>query len=176
MEPMAIVSGSDDKTVRVWKTPRKLFTFERTGNLRPILEVFKFLSPGEVVGIARVNKQFYEACFHSEVWKPAFTETSLLRGHTSRVLSVAVSLMKGVVVSGSEDSTVRVWSLASEETTQVLKGHTGGVLSVKLSSDDKYLVSGSYGDYSVRVWDLSTGQQTQELKGHTDNLWSVNLI
>jgi len=52
METKVIVSGSADNTIRLWTEIRKLFTFERLGNLRPILEVFKFLSPEEVIRIA----------------------------------------------------------------------------------------------------------------------------
>ena len=98
MEPRLIVSGSRDRTVRLWREPKKLFTFERVGNLRPILEVFKFLSAEETIGIARVNRQFYEASFHSEVVKPVFRQTNILEGHTGYVNSVAVSL--GVRVLG----------------------------------------------------------------------------
>ena len=67
MESSLIVSASADRTVRVWKAPKKLYTFRELGNLRPILEVLKFLSSKEVIGIARVNKQFYEASFHWEI-------------------------------------------------------------------------------------------------------------
>ena len=113
MEPRLIVSGSEDKTVRLWREPKKLFTFRRVGNLRPILEVLKFLSSEEVIGIARVNKQFYEASFRSEVLKPLFRQTNILESHTGWVYSVAVSLKKEILVSASSDSTIRVWSLAT---------------------------------------------------------------
>ena len=99
MEPRLIVSGGADKTIRIWKEPKKLFTFKRVGKLRPILEALKFLSYEEVIGIARVNKQFYEASFHPEVRKLRFRETNILTGHSECVLSVAVSLKKGILVS-----------------------------------------------------------------------------
>jgi len=72
MEPRLIVSGD----ARIWREPNKLFTFERVGNLRPILEALKFLSSEEFIGIARAKKQFYEASFHSEVQKFRLKETN----------------------------------------------------------------------------------------------------
>jgi len=167
-----IVSGSADKTIRVWKEPRKLFTFERLGNLRPILEVLKFLSSEEAIGIARVNKQFYETSFHSEVLKTGLIQAGILEGHTDCVFSVAVFLEKGILVSSSDDSTIRVWSLATAQVTQVLQGHSYGVLSVAISSGGERVVSGSK-DKTLRVWSLASGQTTLVLNGHSDAVRSV---
>lgn len=70
MEPDCIITGNKAGTITFWKRPRKLFTFEEVGNLRAIIEVLKFLTAKEAVGIARTSKQFYEACFHGEIQKP----------------------------------------------------------------------------------------------------------
>eukprot|EP00361_Fabrea_salina_P005087 CAMPEP_0202439384 /NCGR_PEP_ID=MMETSP1345-20130828/36135_1 /ASSEMBLY_ACC=CAM_ASM_000843 /TAXON_ID=342563 /ORGANISM="Fabrea Fabrea salina" /LENGTH=159 /DNA_ID=CAMNT_0049053911 /DNA_START=737 /DNA_END=1213 /DNA_ORIENTATION=+ len=159
MEPRLIVSGSTDKTVRIWRESKKLFTFREMGNLRPILEVLKFLSPEEVIGIARVNKQFYESCFHSEVLKPGLIQTKALEGHSGAVYSVAVSLKKGIIVSASQDSTIQVWNLATGQVIQVLKGHSDWVWSVAISSDGNWVVSASR-DNTLRVWSLASGLTT----------------
>lgn len=161
-----IVSGSSDKTVRVWRVPQKLYNFERLGNLRPVLEVLKFLSPEEVVGIARVNKRFYEASFHSEVQKPVFKQTKVLRGHTGGIWSVAVSESRNMLVSGSVDNTVRVWNLATGEVTQVLTGHSKGVSCVAISAKEQSMASGSI-DNNLKLWSLSTLKQTLVLEGHS---------
>jgi len=167
MEPSLIVSGGGDNAIRIWSVPKKLFTFKGVENLRPVLEVLKFLSPEEVVGVARVSKQFYEASFHSEVSKLIFEQTNVLEGHTGSVNSVAVSLKKGILVSASDDSTIRVWSLATAQVTQVLKGHSDAVFSVAISSDGESVVSGS-DDNTLRVWSLASGLTTLLLTGHSD--------
>ena len=62
------------------------------------------------------------------------------------------------IVSGSLDSTVRVWDAVSGECVLgPLEGHTGGVRSVSFSGDGKRIVSGSR-DRTVRVWDAVSGE------------------
>ncbi|KAJ8068547.1 hypothetical protein OCU04_004097 [Sclerotinia nivalis] len=97
-----------------------------------------------------------------------------LEGHTSSVGSVAFSPDSKQIVSGSNDSTVRVWNIArGEQILPTLEGHTNGVSSVAFSPDSKQIVSGSY-DSTVRVWDIARGEQIlPTLEGHTSEVYSV---
>ena len=56
---------------------------------------------------------------------------------------------KWKIVSGSEDTTVRVWDLVTN-THQTLKGHTRYILSVAISLDGQKIVSGS-GDQTIKI-------------------------
>ena len=49
-----------------------------------------------------------------------------LHGHTAPVLSLALSPCGGLLLTGSYDQTVRVWSTADWHCLRVLKGHGGG--------------------------------------------------
>ena len=89
-----------------------------------------------------------------------------IEGHEKAVRSIAVSNSKQFIVSGSEDRTVRVWSLSTWQQSLVLKGHTDKVNSVVISSGNDFVVSGS-NDKTIRVWNLNAGVQTQVLEGHT---------
>lgn len=78
-----------------------------------------------------------------------------LQGHTGGVCSVAHSPDGRYIVSGSEDTTVRVWDAATrEQVGEPLQGHTAWVNSVAYSPDGRYIVSGSF-DETVRVWDAT---------------------
>ena len=68
------------------------------------------------------------------------------------------------VVSGSDDTTVRVWSYNTGAKVHVLTGHKGSVYSVAVTPDGKHVVSGS-ADKTVRVWSLASGSQVRELHG-----------
>ena len=50
------------------KSPEKLHNFSKKFNLRPLIEVFKFLEPKEIVKLGSVCTRFYETVFHQEVW------------------------------------------------------------------------------------------------------------
>ena len=44
--------------------------------------------------------------------------------------------------TGSEDNTVRIWDVASQQQVAQLTGHTGYVMSVAFDGSGKYLASG----------------------------------
>ncbi|KAJ6592977.1 WD40-repeat-containing domain protein, partial [Mycena capillaripes] len=99
---------------------------------------------------------------------------AVLEGHTSDVRSVAFSPDGKRIVSGSHDSTVRIWDAETGAALrEPLEGHTDWVGSVAFSPDGKRIVSGS-DDKTVCIWDAETGAALREpLEGHTDWVGSV---
>ncbi|KAF5344804.1 hypothetical protein D9758_014415 [Tetrapyrgos nigripes] len=97
-----------------------------------------------------------------------------LQGHTHSISSVAFSPDGTKVASGSEDSTLRLWDVATgSHITEPLQGHTDSVESVAFSPDGTKLASGSQ-DSTLRLWDVATGTQiTEPLQG---NSYGVNSV
>ncbi|KIM21762.1 hypothetical protein M408DRAFT_324867 [Serendipita vermifera MAFF 305830] len=83
---------------------------------------------------------------------------NMLMGHTDYVNCVAFSPDGRCIVSGSRDTTIRVWDAETGEVvTGPFKGHTDSVNSVEFSPDGRRIVSGSQ-DATIRVWDTETGE------------------
>ena len=59
------------------------------------------------------------------------------------------------IVTGSDDSTARVWDATTGAELGQLKGHTGAVTSVAVTPDGARIVTGS-DDNTARVWDAKT--------------------
>jgi WD40 repeat protein/serine/threonine protein kinase len=72
-------------------------------------------------------------------------------GHNAAVYAVDVSPDGKWVVSGSKDTTVRLWEAATGRQVELYSGHKGAVLGVAFDPRGKRILS--CGD-SIRVWDL----------------------
>lgn len=92
------------------------------------------------------------------------TQRGAPAGHTDDVTSVAWSPDGNLLVSGSNDTTVRLWKVeAARIGTAELKGHTNRVECVDFSPDGTQFASGSW-DGTVRIWNAITGVSDQILK------------
>uniref|UniRef100_T1KG78 WD repeat-containing protein 55 homolog n=1 Tax=Tetranychus urticae TaxID=32264 RepID=T1KG78_TETUR len=70
-----------------------------------------------------------------------------------------------IIVSGSSDCSLKVWSSITGECLRTLIGHSKGVWTSQLSCEN-ILISGSV-DATIKVWDAMSGHCLQTLHGHT---------
>ncbi|XP_028442434.1 NACHT domain- and WD repeat-containing protein 1 [Perca flavescens] len=114
-------------------------------------------------------------CSHCEEWLLTCPDPSLvpkcsflpppggalqhtLSGLQGGVLCVDASVEAELLVAGSDDGVVAVWSLADQQLLHSLLGHTGAVLSVKVTGSPAHCLSLA-ADGSLRRWSLTDGQQ-----------------
>lgn len=98
-----------------------------------------------------------------------------LNGHSAVVTSVALHPVYTVVVSGSEDGTLKVWDHESGDYIRTLKGHTNTVQSVTFTPSGSHLASCST-DLSIKVWDFATYACVRTLRGHDHTISSVRFL
>ena len=91
-----------------------------------------------------------------------------LTGHSHFVSDVVVSSDGQFALSGSWDSTMRLWDLNTGVTTRQFKGHTKDILSVAFSADNRQIVSGSR-DKTIKLWNtLAECKYTIQEDCHTE--------
>jgi len=91
-----------------------------------------------------------------------------LLGHSHFVSDVVISSDGQFALSGSWDSTLRLWDLFRGETTRRFNGHTKDVLSVAFSADNRQIVSGSR-DKTIKLWNtLGVCKYTIQEDGHSE--------
>ncbi|MBL7184942.1 MAG: serine/threonine protein kinase [Phycisphaerae bacterium] len=95
-----------------------------------------------------------------------------LTGHRERVNAVAFSPDGATLASGSDDTTIRLWDLATHREPVVLTGHTSNVHSLAFSLDGRTLASGG-NDGTVRLWNLVLYEQVAVLEGHGSAIWDI---
>ena len=79
--------------------------------------------------------------------------TKLSLRHVRGITSVAISHDGKYILTGSYDTTARLWDAHTGEILQVLEGHTDVITSVAFSPDGRYVLTGSE-DNTARLWDL----------------------
>jgi WD40 repeat protein len=86
--------------------------------------------------------------------RPARPEMVLQIGHAERVEDLVSTPDSRLVISASQDSTIRVWAPEQKVLLRILTGHAVGATALAISRDGKWLVSGG-GLGEVLVHDLS---------------------
>ena len=97
---------------------------------------------------------------------PMMPDISVLEGHTSQILSVAVTHDNKYIISGSADRTLKVWNLLEKKHEFSLEGHTSAVHCVLVTLDNEYIVSGS-ADKTLIMWNFQKKKKSGVLKHHT---------
>jgi len=114
-------------------------------------------------------------------------EARRLEGHADQLTSMALSPDGKLLVTGSDDKTVRLWQFESGKEQRALRGSATFVLSVAISADGRRVLSGSGGEFknrrfspgsdcSVRLWDVETGNALLRLEGHRLPVWYVQFL
>jgi WD40 repeat protein len=68
------------------------------------------------------------------------------------------------LVSGANDTTVRLWDLVTGKELRCLRGHKVRLCAVRFSPDGKLLASGDR-DGTLHLWDARTGKELRQLQG-----------
>ena len=89
-----------------------------------------------------------------------------LNGHSNRVSAVAVTADGKRAISGSDDSTLKLWNLETGEELLTLNGHSNRVSAVAVTADGKRAISGS-DDSILKLWNLETGEVIASFTGES---------
>ena len=92
-----------------------------------------------------------------------------LHGHTSTVRCLKMS-DSNTAISGSRDTTLRIWDIQKGICKHVLVGHQASVRCLEIHGD--IIVSGSY-DTQARIWSISEGRCLRTLTGHFSQIYAI---
>lgn len=177
-EGLRVVSGSDDKTVRIWDaaTGRELRKLQ--GHTDRVNAVAAYQTPdGTLVVSASDDKtvRFSDAASGVELRRLAMHAGI----GTVRALTVAqTSEGMRMVISFADYEVSIIYNPDSGQETMVLEGHTGPATSAALyeTADGLRVVTGS-SDRTVRVWDANSGRELRSLgEGHRGCITSVAIL
>lgn len=160
-----LVSGSNDKTVKIWEI--------NTGNL--IKTAIGHTGSAIALAISPNGELFASGSGDNTIklWelktgKLCFT----LRGHTGWVNALAFHPKGNMLVSGGADKTIALWNLETQELIGTFYGHTSTVRSISINPQGNTLISGG-NDNMIKIRNLLTGELLHTLTDHTGSVCSV---
>jgi WD40 repeat protein len=161
------LSGSDDKTLKLWdlNSGQEIRTFKgHTDSIRAVA----LTADGHYAISGSSDKTI-------KLWDlKSGQEIRTFEGHTDSIRAVALTADGHYAISGSSDKTLKLWDLNSGQEIRTFKGHTDSINAVALTADGHYAISGS-SDKTLKLWDLNSGQEIRTFKGRTDSVYAVEL-
>lgn len=91
-------------------------------------------------------------CASAKIWDRATGEIRQTYPHDAGVYAVAISPNGDLLLTGSQDGLVRLWSVPMGQLLRTYAGHTGTVQSVAFSPDGTRIVTAG-ADHVVLLWD-----------------------
>ena len=152
-----VAIGGSDKRVRIYQTKDG----KATGLIKKHTEwvtAVTFSPDGKYLGTADRNGGI-------EIWETAAEPKpfNTLTGHKAAVSALA--FMPGVLASGSEDGTIKLWNVKEGTETKSWNAHPGGVLWVDFTPDGRLVSCGR--DKIAKVWD-ATGKALAATEAFSD--------
>ena len=158
-----IVSGSADKTIKLWRIDGKLLqTFK--GHENRITSV-SLSQDGTRIASASDDKTI-------KLWRIDGKLLQTFKGHENKITSVSLSQDGTRIASAGDDKTIKLWS-RDGKLLQTFKGHKDKITSISLSQDGTTIASAS-DDKTIKLWSRD-GKLLQTLKGHEDKITSISL-
>jgi len=169
-----IASGSDDKTVSLWRivdhnNQPSLRCIHKI-KLRSCINSLSFSPDGSLLGAALDSGwiELYDMGTGKNIG-------SIEGQTTSEVWTICFSPDGKQIISGALDRAVRIWDVQTRHCNWALRGHDEWVNGVAVAPDGRHIVSAG-GDKTVRVWDTNTMSCSSTLRGHQDFVRSVCVL
>ncbi|KAI9149291.1 putative U3 small nucleolar RNA-associated protein [Paramyrothecium foliicola] len=196
--PAFLVTGSQDQTIKKWEIPRKPQPANQKPGARALFTRKAHEKDINAIDVHHSGHLFASASQDKtvKIWSVEEGEVQgILRGHKRGVWSVRFSPAnlpaiqgedgpvtgKGVILTGSGDKTIKLWSLSDYTCVRTFEGHSNSVLKVawltmpggSTSSKRPVHFASAGGDGLVKVWDANTGEADCTLDNHEDRVWAL---
>uniref|UniRef100_A0A1I8B332 WD_REPEATS_REGION domain-containing protein n=1 Tax=Meloidogyne hapla TaxID=6305 RepID=A0A1I8B332_MELHA len=182
-----IYSGSQDRTIKVWRTNDGVLCRTLEGhahwintlasNVDYVIRIGSFSPEEDSSKRKQLSIPSTQPDVVQKIAKKQYEK--MLNCHPERLVSgsddftVQFSPDGRTIASASFDKSIKLWDGWTGKFQASLRGHVGPVYQIAWSSDSRLLVSGS-ADSTLKVWDMQKRRLGLDLPGHGDEVFAVD--
>jgi len=164
-------SGYGDKTIQLWSVS--------TGQTKRTISTGSYTF---IYSLKLLNNQIHLAagCYYTsyDVNIYSIIDGSLvasLKGHSSNVYDLLQVNNSNLLISSSQDKSIKVWDTAAQTCKFTLYGHIDSVRGLKMIGQE--ILSSGSGDGTIKLWNLTSALEIRTLYGHTGAIYySLDLM
>lgn len=151
--PKYVVSGSDDRTVRVWRAEGGSYEFAHAIELAAPVADVAVHPTDEIVGVA-TRDGTWGLFMLAKGERLLHVDAPADAAHDFSYASLAFHPDGQLVATGTADGVVRVWDVKHGKQSAAFAGHDGAVHTLDFSQNGYLLAAASRGSPEVKIWDL----------------------
>ncbi|MBD2465841.1 NACHT domain-containing protein [Oscillatoria sp. FACHB-1407] len=164
-DSLSLVSGSHDKSVRVWDV--------RTGQCLRTLRGHTSWVRSVAFSPDGITLASGSSDYTIKLWNRHTGEClRTLNAHRSWLVAVTFSPDEKVLASGSQDGTNCLWDVSTGQIIRVIPAQTNWIRNLVFTSDGSILASHADGT-TIILWDVKTGDVVKTFEGEVDRILRV---
>lgn len=107
---------------------------------------------------------------------PKVPEKYALIGHREAVTCVVFHPVYSILITSSEDGSIRLWDYESGVFERALKGHTATVNYIAIEPTTGTILASASADLTVKLWSFECFECIRTLNGHDHNISCVEFL
>ena len=150
-----LVSGSLDKTIKIWKNYQVVYTLNGHSDF-----VWTLVGLSNDLLASGSNDNTIK------IWN--ITNGKLIKTFNSKNQIMCLNVKDDTIISGTINGTINFWSISKESIQKTIDGHTNAVTSLIIINNNKLVTSS--GDTTIKIWNFTNGDLIKILSCNLDFL------
>ncbi len=169
-----LVSGSRDHSMRIWYAGKSICCEGHTDSVSSVA-ICK-TSPSTFV-VASASGDLTVKLWHFDAVSGSCQAVWTVKAHEKEINALCFSPCTKMLISASQDKSVRIWSVTEGKLMHTLNGHKRGVWSVACVKGQEALLATGSADRTIKLWRLCEDFScVKTFEGHANSVLRIGFM